>query len=69
MAKCINCAFLLHQSEKSNHICSIEKMRHPSEPGLYIKNPNAPACSKNFRIKTDSEKNRSADLRSERSYL
>lgn len=56
MPKCIQCAFLTQQSQKSNHICSIEKMRHPGEPGLYIKNPNTPACSKNFRPKNTSEK-------------
>lgn len=54
--KCMNCAFLMQQSQKSNHICSIEKMRHPGEPGLYIKNPNSPACIKNFREKTVTEK-------------
>lgn len=51
MSKCINCAFLLHSSPKSNYICSIEKMRHPNEPGLYIKNPNSISCAKNFREK------------------
>lgn len=58
MAKCIDCAFLTQDTHKSNHICSIEKMRNPGAPGLYVKNPNSPACNRNFRSKSVTENNK-----------
>lgn len=56
MAQCIECSFLLKPSEKSNYICSIEKIRTPTAPGLYVKNPKDQACLRNFRRKTDYQK-------------
>lgn len=51
MKRCRECAFLNRNGEKGNYVCSIEKMRHPGSPGLYIRNPNSQACEKNFREK------------------
>lgn len=56
MPKCIECAFLIRETSKSNYICSIEKIRHPGTPGFYIKNPNSLACMSNFRKCTNSKK-------------
>lgn len=44
MNQCEYCVFHNVQTEKSNHICSIKKIKHPYEPGLYIINPRQDAC-------------------------
>lgn len=51
MNKCMECSFLIRLTEHSNFICSIEKLRNPHSPGLYVKNPNEKACNYNFRKK------------------
>lgn len=56
MKRCRDCAFLMHVTEKSNYVCSIEKIKHPSSPGLYLKNPNETACMANFRKAERKEK-------------
>ena len=44
MPKCKTCGFLNQSNGKGNFICSIQKLKHPTSPGLYIKNPNSDAC-------------------------
>lgn len=43
MKTCRTCAFLNAVYANANTVCSILKLAHPFEPGLYIKNPNCDA--------------------------
>lgn len=45
MKICKYCVFFNAPTEKSNSICSILKIKHPYEPGLYLRNPRQDACS------------------------
>lgn len=44
MSKCKTCVYLNQKLDKVSFICSILKIKHPTEPGLYIKNPESVSC-------------------------
>ena len=45
MKCCGYCVFLnTKDTQNCNFVCSINKLKHPYEPGLYLKNPREEGC-------------------------
>lgn len=55
MPYCRECAFIKEEIRIGNCICSILKLKHPYEPGLYLKNPNEKSCSNFKKVEINSK--------------
>lgn len=41
---CGKCVFLNANNDGRSHTCAIRKLRHPLDPGLYLRNPFEKSC-------------------------
>ena len=54
---CGSCVFFSSDKYIKSSVCSIRKIQHPTEPGLYLKNPNEKGCENYMIRKTGETKN------------